>query len=149
LSTLHTNDAVSSVVRLMDMGVENYLIANSVIGLVAQRLMKKVCPACGKEVETTPSERAFMGFDIPKVKKAVGCPACNDTGYAGRIAIHEIAAVDKGMRELINRGASVAEIADYAIQKQGMKTLKQAAVSLVAEGVTTMEELIKVAYHTV
>lgn len=148
LSTLHTNDAVSSVIRLMDMGVESYLIANSLVGLVAQRLMRKVCTSCGKTVETTEAQRAFLGKDIMEVKQAVGCPACNHTGYSGRIAIHEIAVVDKGMRELISSKATLAELNAYAANKQGMKTLRQSGVELVGEGKTTMEELIKVAYHS-
>lgn len=149
LSTLHTNDAVSSVIRLMDMGVENYLIANSVIGLVAQRLMKKVCPVCGKEVETTEAERAFLGANVRAVKQAVGCPSCNNTGYNGRIAVHEIALIDKGMREMISAGATQAQLTDYAVQVQKMKTLRQGAMELVISGITTMEELVKVAYHNI
>lgn len=148
LSTLHTNDAVSSVVRLRDMGVEPYLIANSLVGLVAQRLVKKVCPHCGREVETTAEERAFLGSETATVKKAVGCPACNNTGYSGRIAIHEIASVDKGMRELIYQGASVGELTRYVSEVQNMKTLRQAAAELVKTGVTTLEELVKVSYRS-
>mgnify|MGYP001248607781 CR=1 FL=1 len=148
LSTLHTNDALSTVVRLRDMGVEPYMLANSLVGLVAQRLMRKVCPYCGKLVDTTPEEREFLGSDIAQVRKAVGCPQCNNTGYAGRIAIHEIACVDRGMRELIARSASAEELNDYAIRNQGMHTLKQSGTELVAAGITTMEELLKVAYHS-
>jgi type IV pilus assembly protein PilB len=149
LSTLHTNDAVSSIVRLADMGVEPYLIANSLVGLVAQRLIRKVCPHCGKLVDTTAQQRQFIGEDVMQVKQAVGCPACNNTGYIGRIAIHEIAVMDKGMRELISKQATVQEMTDYVIRTQHMRTLKESCTALVKSGVTTMEELIKVAYHTV
>lgn len=149
LSTLHTNDAVSSIVRLKDMRVEPYLIANSLVGLVAQRLMRKVCPQCSREVETTQEERRFMGEDIRTVKKAVGCPSCNNTGYSGRIAIHEIAVVDSGVRKLIVADAPIEELTRYIVENQKMKTLKAEAVELVKSGVTTIEELVKVAYRSV
>ncbi|MDO4458911.1 MAG: ATPase, T2SS/T4P/T4SS family [Clostridia bacterium] len=149
LSTLHTNDAISSIVRLRDMGVEQYLIANSLVGLVAQRLMRKVCTHCSTWVETSDEERAFFGRDIKKIRKPVGCPYCNNTGYNGRTAIHEIVTVDKGFSELISEGASVQKMTDYAKQNQGFRTLKESATDLVEQGVTTMEELIKVAYHSV
>lgn len=148
LSTLHTNDAISSIVRLADMGVESYLLANSLVGLVAQRLMKKICPVCGKTIETTQEQRHFMGENIERIKVPVGCPSCNNTGYQGRIAIHEIVAIDKGMRDLISRQASVQEMTDYAVSVQKMKTLKQAGIELVKAGITTYEELVKVSYHT-
>ncbi len=148
LSTLHTNDAVSSVVRLMDMGVEPYLIANSLVGLVAQRLMRKVCPICGEIVETTEDQREFIGENLTHIKKAKGCQQCNNTGYSGRIAIHEIVTVDRGMRALITKGASMEELTRYCIGTQNMKTLKSKGVELIKQGVTTFEELVKVAYHS-
>ena len=89
LSTLHTNDAASSVVRLTDMGIEPYMIANSLVGIVAQRLMRKVCPFCSKEDRMTADEIEYVGKELPSVKRAIGCSHCNGTGYSGRIAIHE------------------------------------------------------------
>lgn len=147
LSTLHTNDATSSIVRLEDMGVETYLVANSVVGLVAQRLVRKVCPDCAREMETTPQERLILGKDLKYVKRGVGCAKCNHTGYSGRIAIHEILSVDNDIRKMIANHASVEEIKAYAIEHQHMRTLKQSALALVEEGVTTPEELYKISYE--
>ena len=147
LSTLHTNDAASSIVRLEDMGVETYLVANSLVGLVAQRLVRKVCPDCAREMETTPQERLILGKDLKYVKRGVGCAKCNHTGYSGRIAIHEILSVDNDIRKMIANHASVEEIKAYAIEHQHMRTLKQSALALVEEGVTTPEELYKISYE--
>lgn len=146
LSTLHTNDAASSIVRLEDMGVETYLIANSLVGVVAQRLMRKVCPHCAQEITTTPEERAFLGKDVETVVRGRGCAQCNNTGYRGRIAVHEIFSVDGMLRRMISRHASMEEIEEYAREHQGMRTLKESGVRLVKEGVTTIEELLKIAY---
>ena len=147
LSTLHTNDAASSIVRLEDMGVETYLVASSLVGLVAQRLVRKVCPDCAREMETTPQERLILGKDLKYVKRGVGCAKCNHTGYSGRIAIHEILSVDNDIRKMIANHASVEEIKAYAIEHQHMRTLKQSALVLVEEGVTTPEELYKISYE--
>lgn len=152
-STLHTNDAASSVVRLKDMGLEPYLIANSMVGVVAQRLMRKVCMECCEERELTKEDEQLLGIaaskheKMPRIKKACGCPACNHTGYKGRIAVHEILLVDKETRRMITEGASVEEIKDHAVKKQGMKTLKQSALQYLKSGVTTVEEVMKVAYY--
>lgn len=147
-STLHTNDACSSIIRLSDMGLERYMIASSLVGVVAQRLMRKICPECATEVEMTQEEEQFVGHKIPKVMKAKGCSACNYTGYKGRIAIHEILNIDRTVREMILDGATVEELKDYAVSNQGMKTLKQSGIELVEKKITTMEELIKVAYYS-
>lgn len=147
LSTLHTNDAISAIVRLEDMGTEPYMVANSLVGVVAQRLMRKLCPECAKEVEADEQTRHFLGEDVDKVKVAVGCPRCNQTGYRGRIAIHEVLYVDKRIREMIAAGANMETIKEYSLKEQGMVTLKQGGVHLVKEGITTIEELYKVAYY--
>lgn len=147
LSTLHTNNAVSSIVRLNDMGVEPYLIANSLVAVVAQRLMRKVCPYCAETVEAFDEDRKLIGKDIRSMKKASGCPRCNHTGYTGRIAIHEIFTVDHTVRAMIVNGASMDDIEQYAVTSQGMLTLKDAAASLVEQGVTTLEEFSKVTYY--
>ncbi|MCI1721292.1 MAG: GspE/PulE family protein [Lachnospiraceae bacterium] len=147
LSTLHTNDAASSVVRLTDMGIEPYMIANSLVGIVAQRLMRKVCPFCSKEDRMTADEIEYVGKELPSVKRAIGCSHCNGTGYSGRIAIHEILTIDKKLREMISDGATVEEMKEYAVAEQGMKTLKTAGLELVEQGITTMDELRKVAYY--
>lgn len=147
LSTLHTNDAVSSILRLSDMGVENYLIANSLIGIVAQRLMRKVCPKCARDVETTWSERQILGEDVKTVRKGIGCPSCNHTGYRGRIAVHEILAIDGKIKRMISNRASTEEIFEYARNTQQMRTLKESAIDIVKQGISTPEELMKVAYE--
>lgn len=147
-STLHTNNAVSSIVRLIDMGMEPYMIANSVVGVIAQRLMRKVCPHCVEEVDTTEMERGVTDPQLLRVKKAKGCNRCNYTGYHGRIAIHEIVSVDKAMREMISRRATMEEITAYAIRQQEMHQLRDEGLELLRQGVTTMEEFLKIAYHS-
>lgn len=144
LSTLHTNDAVSSIVRLEDMGVETYLVANSLVGLVAQRLVRKVCPNCGREVETTASEQAFLGSEVKKIRRGFGCPQCSNTGYSGRIAVHEILIIDQNIRRMIINHASTEEIAAYAKQTQNMRTLRESGLILVKQGITTPEEVLKI-----
>ncbi len=146
-STLHTNSAVSAIVRLADMGVEPYLIANSLVGVVAQRLMRKICPECGKLVDATDEDRKILGEDIDKVMSPVGCAKCNNTGYSGRIAVHEIVAIDREIRNMIVKGAEIDDIEDYAIKYQGMKTLQFSARELVKQNKTTIEEYLKIAYN--
>lgn len=147
LSTLHTNDAASSIVRLGDMGVENYLIANSLVGMVAQRLMRKVCPNCSQETDTTEEERKLLGEDVKKIRRGRGCIQCNNTGYRGRIAVHEIIAVDAKLRRMISERASMDEVVAYARRYQKMHTLKENGLKLVKAGVSTPEELLKIAYE--
>lgn len=147
LSTLHTNDAVSSIVRLEDMGVETYLVANSLVGIVAQRLMRKVCQDCAQEMDVTPEERQLLGERIKKVKRGRGCARCSNTGYRGRIAIHEILTIDAPLRRMISSHASQEEITAYAREHQQMRTLRENGLKLVEEGITTPEELLKIAYE--
>lgn len=147
LSTLHTNDAAGSVIRLVDMGVEPYMIASSLVGIIAQRLVRKVCPYCSEESPMTEEEQLLVGKPISFVKHAKGCRQCNNTGYKGRISIHEILPVNKEVRTMISRGASTDELKDFAIKNLGMKTLKMSGIELVEQGVTTVEELIKVSYY--
>lgn len=147
LSTLHTNDAVSTIIRLIDMGAEPYLLSSALVGAIAQRLMRKVCPYCGKVTGLDEYQRAFAGRDMPNAKTAVGCPKCHGTGYSGRIAVHEVLYVDRGIRKLIADRADADTIKKYAIENQGMKTLKEAGLDLVEQGITTMEELEKIAYN--
>ncbi|NCB92549.1 MAG: GspE/PulE family protein [Clostridia bacterium] len=147
VSTLHTNNAAASIVRLIDMGMEPYMIASSLVGVVAQRLMRKVCPHCCEERETTEDEAKMIGEHI-KIRVPKGCHRCNYTGYRGRIGIHEILLIDKEIKKMISDHASVEEIITYAREYQHMNTLAERATQLVKEGVTTMEELIKIAYYS-
>lgn len=143
-STLHTNDALSSIVRLEDMGVEPYLVANSVVGIVAQRLMRKVCTNCKEEYVPDSVECDAMGAHPAKVVRGKGCHMCNNTGYKGRIAIHEIVVIDKKMRRMIADRVPMDDITSYAVNEQGMTTLKSAALQLVEQGVTSVEEMLKI-----
>ena len=146
-STLHTNNATSSIVRLRDMGVENYLIANSLVGLVAQRLMRKNCMNCREEVEVTPSERVWLPEDIHKTYRSRGCPSCKNTGFAGRVAVHEVVSVDKELRGMIARNAPMDEVDAYARNVQGMKTLLEQGIDLLRKGIIPYEEMLKLIYY--
>jgi type IV pilus assembly protein PilB len=148
LSTLHTNSAVASIVRLVDMGMEPYMIANSLVGIVAQRLVRKVCPYCAVDDAPNEEELELLGPGEWRIKRARGCERCNNTGYNGRVAIHEMVVIDAKIRKMISDGTSMDTIEAYAIGKQGMKTLRTQATELVAEGVTTVDELQKVAYYS-
>ena len=147
LSTLHTNDAVSSIVRLEDMGVETYLVANSLVGLVAQRLVRKVCPNCAKKIPTTEQERYFLGDDVKMVTRGMGCTHCNNTGYRGRVAVHEILTINNELRRMIINHESIEDMTAYAREHQHMRTLKESGLVLVKEGLTTPEELMKISYE--
>lgn len=146
MSTLHTNDAVSSIVRLADMGLPPYLISGSLIGVVAQRLMRKLCPQCSYEDAPTEEETAILGKRLTKIRRGKGCSFCNNTGYKGRISIHEIVLIDKEIRHMISNNASREDIFDYAHDVQGMTTLAESAAELVTQGITSVEEYIKVSY---
>lgn len=145
LSTLHTNDAVSAIIRMEDMGVEPYLVANSLSGVVAQRLARKVCPHCSVEVPVS-EEEAALGIRTKTVQKGIGCEHCNGTGYKGRIAIHEVVVIDKQIRGMIVEGRTVDEIYQYVEKTQKIRRLKADMIRLVEEGITTVEELLRLTY---
>lgn len=146
-STLHTNDAPSSIVRLEDMGVQPYLIAASLTGVVAQRLMRRVCPECSVEEPVTEEEQELLGPKIRSVHRAKGCPSCNYTGYQGRIAIHEVLVIDRNVRNMILNHASIDEIRTYAETNQKMHSLRESALAMVERGITTIEEFKKITYY--
>lgn len=146
LSTLHTNDAASTITRLVDMGVAPYMVATSLIGVVAQRLVKILCPNCKKERMSNEDENELLGIDHSiKIFAAVGCKECNQTGYKGRTAIHEILLATPGMSALIADGGKADEIQALA-KKQGTKILRDNVAELVHDGKSTIEELIRVTY---
>ena len=146
LSTIHTNDAASSVARLVDMGIESYLVSSSLVGVVAQRLVRNICPRCRASYRPAHSEMLLLKMKEPMpLYKGSGCAFCNFTGYKGRSGIHEILVVTKEIRELVNRKASIDQIAMTAV-RQGTTSLQQSCTSLVLSGVTTVDELIKVTY---
>jgi len=145
LSTLHTNDAVSTVMRLRDMGVEPYLIASSLIGVVAQRLVRRICPDC--KIVYTPSEQENIllqsyGIHTEQLHKGRGCGNCNHSGYRGRVALHEVLKVDKRIRQSITDNASVEEIREAA-EEQQMITLVRDGLQKVREGITTIQEVMR------
>ncbi len=149
LSTLHTNDAASTIVRLVDMGVAPYMVATSLIGVIAQRLVKVLCPKCKKQRMSDEEENKLMKLEdvttpIP-VYEACGCPECNNTGYRGRTAIHEIIHCTAGISTIVARNGSKEEIEETA-KKNGTKLLRDNVSELVQQGVTSMDELVRVTY---
>ena len=146
LSTIHTNDTASTVTRLIDMGVESYLISNSLVGIIAQRLVRKICPACKVVYEPDAFERKTLGLrkeDV--VYEGKGCPYCNNTGYKGRTAIAEIMDVNSEIKQMINDKKSAEQIKSAAVKK-GMITLQESCKELILAGVTTVEEFFRNAY---
>lgn len=146
LSTLHTNDAPTAVSRLIEMGVEPFLISSSLMLVMGQRLVRIVCPVCKKETDVDETARkifADAGYELEKHMKGEGCEHCFHTGYRGRIGIFELLSVNDDIRRLINRSASAHEIRDEA-KKHGYKTMFEYGMSLILKGVTTPEELLAV-----
>ena len=146
LSTLHTNDAASTIVRLVDMGVAPYMVATSLIGVVAQRLVKVLCPRCRRPRMSNDEENQLMHIPASvQIYDAVGCPECNGTGYKGRTAIHEIIHCSSGISTLIAEGAGKEQL-ETAAKKNGTKLLRDNVSELVQAGKTSIDELIRVTY---
>jgi general secretion pathway protein E len=147
-STLHTNDASTSVTRLVDLGIQPFLISSTLIGTMAQRLVRRICEDCKTNRPLTVEEAAMLNLQAPQgkriiVKEGAGCIRCRNTGYYGRTGIFEILPVDNAIRDLIERGEDFLKIKDMAI-KRGMRTLRQSALRKLAEGVTSFEEVVRV-----
>jgi type IV pilus assembly protein PilB len=143
LSTLHTNDAPSSIVRLIDMGLQPYLVATSVVGIMAQRLVRRICSHCDEEYEANEYEKEILGYDKNKplmLHRGKGCGYCNGTSYKGRIGIYEIMEVTREHREAIITGTNADMLMDISI-KNGMTTLGDECRDLVIKGMTTIAEL--------
>ncbi|GFP77570.1 GspE/PulE family protein [Clostridium fungisolvens] len=148
LSTLHTNDAPSSVLRLVDMGIQPYLVSTSLAGIVAQRLVKKICPNCRQAHEASAYEKAILGErnnEAVTIYKGRGCGYCNNTGYSGRVGVYEIMEITRDHRDMILNTRDSNQLMDLSI-KNGMKTLGMACKELVLEGVTTVEEMASIAF---
>lgn len=150
LSTIHTNDAPTTINRLLNMGVEPFLVASSVISIVAQRLARTNCSKCSEPVQVPPEALIHIGFPESEigsitVKKGRGCPHCAHTGYKGRIALFEVLTVTDEIRELILRGASAMEIRETAVAL-GMQTLRGSGLEKIKEGRTSIEEIVRVTY---
>lgn len=146
LSTLHTNDAITTINRLVDMDVKPYLVSASLAGIIAQRLVRLICPKCNKEYTSNETENTALGIsDSVTLHKGTGCPFCNYTGYKGRKAVHEIVIVDDAMRSMITKEVPSSVMYEY-VKDKGTTTLKQNVIELVLAGETTVEELIEVTY---
>ena len=151
-STLHTNDAPSAISRLTDIGVPGYLVASSVIAVLAQRLVRVICDRCNQPLVYPPEVLTQAGItpemlEGAKFMKGEGCNHCNRSGYRGRIAVYEIMRLTPAIRELIFQNASTSKIRDLAI-KQGMTTLYQDGLLKVLDGITTLEEVYRVTKRT-
>lgn len=143
LSTLHTNDAPSSIIRLVDMGIKPYLVSTSVVGVIAQRLVRKICNNCKGAYEASEYEKEVLEKNTNEpliIYKGTGCGYCNNTGYSGRIGIYEIMEITREHREAISSGANTDDLRDISVRK-GMKTLESECKDLVLGGMTTIEEL--------
>ncbi len=147
LSTLHTNDSPSTVARLVDMGIAEYLVSSAVIGIVSQRLVKLLCPSCKEEYLASNLEKEALGVDKDeevKLFRPVGCTACNG-GYRGRAAVHELMPISENIRQIIDRKGNVDEIREAAI-KNGMTTLLQAVSARALRGETSYDEVLRVGF---
>lgn len=147
LSTLHTNDSIGTIFRLIDMGVEPFLVASSVTGIMSQRLVRRICRDCQEEHIPSEREREIFqkrGIKIEKVIRGKGCPSCNHTGYKGRIAVHELLVVDDNIKQMMMNKASQREIHQYA-RKQGTIFLMDDGLLKVKKGLTTTEEVLRIA----
>ncbi|MFW6414646.1 MAG: GspE/PulE family protein, partial [Verrucomicrobiota bacterium] len=147
MSTLHTNDAAGAITRLVDMGVEPFLISSTVAGILAQRLVRKICDDCKTEYDPTDKELKSLGLsreDIGdrKFYYGKGCKSCNNTGYRGRSGIFELLSVSPQIQDLINENMPTSTIRKQAIE-EGMVLLRQSAIRKILDGISTVEEVIK------
>lgn len=147
ISTLHTNDAVTSIPRLIDLNVDKYLLSSSLLAIISQRLVRKVCSYCRTEYAYSAEEKAYFeefGIDAHTGYRSTGCPRCNNTGYMGRTVIGEVLMVDDEVKEMIYEGVSAPTIKERAVAK-GMRPLKHHGMLKAAQGMTTIEEVLRVA----
>jgi len=147
LSTVHTNDAPGTVTRLIDMGIEPFLISSAVILILAQRLIRKICMECREPIKVHPQLLIDLGVSPDEVKsfpvyKGKGCSICNNTGYKGRVGLYEVMAIKEEIKELILSRASTSEVKKEAM-RLGMKTLRQSGIIKIREGLTTIEEVLR------
>ena len=152
-STLHTNDAAGAVTRLLDLGIEPYLVASSVVAVLAQRLVRRVCPDCAQPIELTEMDVTRLGvppehFVGSAASRGAGCEACRQTGYRGRVGLFELMIIDESVGKLINQHASSSKIEQQAV-RTGMMSLRHDGLSKVAMGLTTVDEIIRVTARAV
>ena len=143
LLTLHTKSAVGGITRMADMGVEPYLTADSLCGMAAQRLVRKVCPHCAEAVELTEEEQRLLGRTVKSAKRGRGCEHCLNTGYKGRTAVHEIFVMDRELKRMTAENRPAWEIEEYIVKTQGMRTMREELADLVCDGVIPMEEFLR------
>ena len=148
LSTLHTNSAVQAITRLVDIGVDPALIGSSLIGVIGQRLVRQICPRCNEEYEVEEDESLLLQELLPLVAptslhRGRGCRNCHDTGYSGRLGVHEVIGVDDGLRRLIARGADSNQLLDY-VSAKGFNDLRDDALRRLTAGETTLKEVVRV-----
>lgn len=150
VSTLHTNSAASSITRLEDMGIESYLIADSVIGVIAQRLVRRLCPVCKRPKQATEDEKEFMGVDVRQdvtIYEPCGCAKCENTGFKGRIGVYEIMKMTPALKQIISRGEGADVLKDKAI-KEGMRTLRMSGSEYVLDGTTSFAEVVRISFDS-
>jgi len=144
LSTIHANDCIGIIPRLKDLGADSFLIASSLVAVVAQRLVRKLCPFCKEEVETLRDDMEFLSIDKPvKIYKKKGCPKCNFTGYTGRTVVSQILTINDTIRNLIAQDEPLYKIEKEAYES-GMRTLLDDAKKKIIEGITDIEEVTRV-----
>lgn len=145
LSTIHTNDALSTVERLVDMGVEPYLVASSVKSVMSQRLVKKICQFCKEEHKVELADNLLLQTELKKAYHGKGCSHCNNTGYTGRTAVFEIVLIDANIQKMIAQKANIDKMVEYVRNKK-MRMLRDEVLDLIASGTTTVEEGIRILY---
>lgn len=146
LSTMHTNDTASTIARLVDTGVEPYLVSSALKGIAAQRLVKKICTSCKIAYEASQEEKKILGMsktEILTLYKGKGCHNCNKSGYKGRIAIHELLSIDVNLRNLIDKGSTTDELRK-GTEKQEMTTLRENCIEITLKGITTIQQVIEI-----
>ena len=149
VSTLHTNSAASTITRLIDMGIDSYLIADSMVGVIAQRLVRRLCPACRKKRLATAEEKMILkrsAAEALEIFEANGCGRCDNTGYKGRIGVYEIMQISPKLKSIISKGGDAEDIKNQAL-KEGMYTLRMSATELVLDGTTSFNEMMKVSFE--
>lgn len=150
VSTLHTNSSASTITRLEDMGIESYLIADSVIGVIAQRLVRRLCKDCKKQVLATADQKELMGCNMDEdvmIYEPCGCSKCDNTGYKGRIGVYEIMRMSPRLKTIISKRQGADAIKEQALQ-EGMYTLRMSATEYVLDGTTSFDEMIKVSFDS-
>ncbi|MCH5257517.1 MAG: Flp pilus assembly complex ATPase component TadA, partial [Lachnospiraceae bacterium] len=150
VSTLHTNSAASTITRLTDMGLEPYLIADATVGVIAQRLVRRLCPECKKPKKADAEDLELLNLkpiDDVTIYEPCGCAKCDGTGFKGRIGVYEIMEITQPLKNIISKNGDVEDIKNKALE-EGMNTLRMSATEYVLEGITSIGEMIKVSFDS-